>query len=159
MVGLRKVSSSFSTLQVVDLCLGRKLFIYPLLFVLVWQPTGQLFAALHMGPWTQGKINFKLSNIQCLAPRHSAMRHGQLGMAKKKGSKAECRKKGSGGDLAQNNVWCELVQYHSLYINTGFRSQSHPEPGYLAGAGAVTLARLRLHLEYLFNNSRKLHGT
>ena len=27
------------------------------------------------------------------------------------------------------------------------------------GAGAVTLARLRLYLEYLFNNSRKLHGT
>ena len=31
------------------------------------------------------------------------------------------------------------------------------EPGYLAGAGAITLARL--HLEYLFNNSRKKHGT
>ena len=42
----------------------------------------------------------------------------------------------------------------------GFRSRSRgiwlePEPGYLAGAGAVTLARL--HLKYLFNNSRKLH--
>ena len=34
---------------------------------------------------------------------------------------------------------------------------SEPEPGYLAGAGAFTLARL--HLKYLFNNSRKLHGT
>ena len=41
----------------------------------------------------------------------------------------------------------------------GFRSWSCPELGYLAGAGAVTLARLRLYLEYLFNNSRKLHGT
>ena len=41
----------------------------------------------------------------------------------------------------------------------GFRSQSRPEPGYLAGARAVTLARLRLHLDYLFNNSRKLYGT
>ena len=36
---------------------------------------------------------------------------------------------------------------------------SEPEPGYLAGAGAVTLVRLRLHLDYLFNNSRKLHGS
>ena len=37
---------------------------------------------------------------------------------------------------------------------------SEPEPpelGYLAGAGSVTLARL--HLKYLFNNSRKLYGT
>ena len=33
------------------------------------------------------------------------------------------------------------------------------EPGYLAGAGAVTLVRLWLHLDYLFNNSRKLNGT
>ena len=33
------------------------------------------------------------------------------------------------------------------------------EPGYLAGDGAVTLARVRLHLKYLLNNSRKLHET
>ena len=33
------------------------------------------------------------------------------------------------------------------------------ELGYLAGAGAVTLARLQLRLKYLFNNSHKLHGT
>ena len=41
--------------------------------------------------------------------------------------------------------------------NAGFRSRSwsRREPGYLAGAGTVTLTRLRLHLEYLFNNSRK----
>ena len=40
-------------------------------------------------------------------------------------------------------------------------SFSEPEPGYLAGggAGAVTLARLRLHLTNLFNNSRKLYET
>ena len=46
-----------------------------------------------------------------------------------------------------------------IYINPGFWSWSHQELGYLAGAGAVTLARPRLHLKYLFNNSRKLHGT
>ena len=34
-----------------------------------------------------------------------------------------------------------------------------PEPGYLAGAGAVTLARLRLHLLYFLNNSCKIFGT
>ena len=42
-------------------------------------------------------------------------------------------------------------------FHTGFRSRT--EPGYLARARAVTLARLRLHLKYLFNNSRKLYGT
>ena len=36
---------------------------------------------------------------------------------------------------------------------------SELEPGYLAGDGAVTLARVRLHLKYLLNNSRKLHET
>ena len=38
----------------------------------------------------------------------------------------------------------------------GFRSRCRP--GYLAGAGAVTLDRLLLHLtgKYLFKNSRKL---
>ena len=46
----------------------------------------------------------------------------------------------------------------------GFWSRSlsepeQPEPGYLAGAGAITLARLRFHLKYLFNNSLKLYGT
>ena len=43
----------------------------------------------------------------------------------------------------------------------GFRSRSRLEPGNLAGAGAgaVTLAWLLLHLKYLFNNSQKLHGT
>ena len=48
-----------------------------------------------------------------------------------------------------------------LYIKPGLlsRSRSRPEPGYLAGAGAVILARLRLNLKYLFNNSRKLNGT
>ena len=30
---------------------------------------------------------------------------------------------------------------------------SEPEPGYLVGAGAVTLDRLRLHLDYLFINN------
>ena len=41
------------------------------------------------------------------------------------------------------------------------RSWSRPEPGYLSGAGAVTLARLRLWLllEYLFNNSQKWNLT
>ena len=39
---------------------------------------------------------------------------------------------------------------HALYT-AGLRSRICPEPGYLAGAGAVTLARLRLHLKYLFN--------
>ena len=39
-------------------------------------------------------------------------------------------------------------------------SELEPEPEYLAGApGAVTLARLRFHIKYLFNNSRKLDGT
>ena len=33
---------------------------------------------------------------------------------------------------------------------------SEPEPGYLAGAGAVTFARLRLQLQ-LLHNSRKLN--
>ena len=42
-------------------------------------------------------------------------------------------------------------------LGAGFRSRSRPEPGYLAGAGAVTLARLLI--VYLFNNSRKLNGT
>ena len=42
-----------------------------------------------------------------------------------------------------------------VYQQSGFRRQSRPEPGYLAGAGAVTLAKL--HLKNLFNNSRKLH--
>ena len=42
---------------------------------------------------------------------------------------------------------------------SGFRSRGRPKPGYLAGAGADTLARLRIHRKYLFNNSRKLHGT
>ena len=42
-----------------------------------------------------------------------------------------------------------------VYQQSGFRRQSRPEPGYLAGA--VTLAKLRLHLKNLFNNSRKLH--
>ena len=38
--------------------------------------------------------------------------------------------------------------------------EPEPEPEYLAGApGAVTLARLRFHIKYLFNNSRKLDGT
>ena len=41
----------------------------------------------------------------------------------------------------------------------GFWSRSRLEPGYLAWARAVTLAWLQLHLKYLFNNSRKLHGT
>ena len=44
-------------------------------------------------------------------------------------------------------------------VPAGFRSRSRPEPGYLAGAGAVTLARLRLHLKYLLNNSCKIYGT
>ena len=37
-----------------------------------------------------------------------------------------------------------------LYSSTqpGFRSRSRPETGYLAGAGAVTLVRLQLHLKY-----------
>ena len=57
-----------------------------------------------------------------------------------------------------------LTFHQPLLSNSpGFRSRnwsrSRPEPGYLAGAGAVTLARLRLHLKYLFNNSRKLHRT
>ena len=47
----------------------------------------------------------------------------------------------------------------NVYRTAGFQSRSRPEPGYLAGAGAVTLARLRLHLKYLFNNSCKLYGT
>ena len=47
----------------------------------------------------------------------------------------------------------------NLYTRVSIRSRSHPEPEYLAGAGAVTLARLRLHLKYLFNKSRKLYGT
>ena len=34
---------------------------------------------------------------------------------------------------------------------------SEPEPRFLAGAVAVTLARLRLHLKHLLNNSRKLY--
>ena len=38
----------------------------------------------------------------------------------------------------------------------GFRSRSCTELGYLAGVGAVTLVRLRLHLKYLFHNSRKI---
>ena len=44
-------------------------------------------------------------------------------------------------------------------LESGFRSLSCPKLGYLDGAGAVTLAWLRLHLKYLFNNSRKLYGT
>ena len=39
---------------------------------------------------------------------------------------------------------------------TGFWSRSSPEPGYLAEAGAGALARPRIHLKYLFNNSQKL---
>ena len=50
------------------------------------------------------------------------------------------------------------VQWHTGYL-PGFWSRSRLEPGYLAGAGAITLARLWLHLKYLFNNSRKLYGT
>ena len=61
-----------------------------------------------------------------------------------------------------------LVKSSGFFLNpefeasvSWFRSRSRPEPWYLAGAGAVALARLRLqlHLKYLFNNSRKLHGT
>ena len=54
------------------------------------------------------------------------------------------------------------VPYSSwIVLEAVFRSRSRPEPEpeYLAGAGAVSLARLWLHLKYLFNNSRKLHGT
>ena len=39
----------------------------------------------------------------------------------------------------------------------GFRSRSRPESEYLAGAGAVTLARL--HHKYFLNNSFKIYGT
>ena len=44
--------------------------------------------------------------------------------------------------------------YNCTHTKSGFRSRSRPEPGYLAGAraGAVTWARLWLHLKYLFNN-------
>ena len=52
-----------------------------------------------------------------------------------------------------------LILYEIARTEAGFRSRSRPEPGYLAGAGAVTLARLRLHLKYLLNNSCKIHGT
>ena len=51
-----------------------------------------------------------------------------------------------------------LVSIFLLCTGTGYRV-SEPEPRYLAGAGAVTLDRLWLHLKYFFNNSRKLNGT
>ena len=43
----------------------------------------------------------------------------------------------------------------------GFRSWSHPKPGYLAGAGAraVTLAWLRLQLNFYLYNSHNLYFT
>ena len=44
----------------------------------------------------------------------------------------------------------------STYVSCWIVEHRVSEPGYLAGAGAVTLARLRLQIEYLFNNSRKL---
>ena len=58
-------------------------------------------------------------------------------------------------------VQCTYEYFQYVYIHCTLYSRvSEPEP-YLAGAGAVTLARvrLRLHLKYLFNNLRKLHGT
>ena len=49
-------------------------------------------------------------------------------------------------------------QQSSLFLVVRDRV-SEPEPEYMAEAGAVTLARLWLHLKYLLNNSRKLYGT
>ena len=46
----------------------------------------------------------------------------------------------------------------SVYIQ-GFGAGAAQSRGYLAGAGAVTLARLRLHFKYLLNNSCKIYGT
>ena len=42
-----------------------------------------------------------------------------------------------------------ILKKKHILINQGFG----PEPGYFSGAGAVTLARLRLHIIYLLNNS------
>ena len=56
-----------------------------------------------------------------------------------------------------------FIHIHSVSLPPREFRVSEPELGYLAGAGAVTVARLRirigLHLKYLFNNSRKLYGT
>ena len=41
-----------------------------------------------------------------------------------------------------------LKYFCCLLLLPGFRRRSRPEPGYLAGARAVTLARLRLHLKF-----------
>ena len=56
----------------------------------------------------------------------------------------------------------QMSTFWNLKKKTGItcRQGSEPEPPeseYLAGAGAVTLARLLLHLKYLFNNSNKLY--
>ena len=50
----------------------------------------------------------------------------------------------------------QLAGYNPVGFYVRYRVFSYDQ-GF--GAGAVTLARLRLHLKYLFNNSRKLHGT
>ena len=71
--------------------------------------------------------------------------------------KRSCISKGNGGCSGHGHGKpgiCSDLERAVIVIRV-----SEPEPGYLAGAGAVTLARLRLHLKYLFNNSRKLHGT
>ena len=52
-----------------------------------------------------------------------------------------------GGPLrGQSTTDCAIFMLTSHVIRV-------PDP-----PGAVTFARLRLHLKYLFNNSRKLHG-
>ena len=69
-----------------------------------------------------------------------------------------------GGGVVWSGTLEIIVNFHSVNshllqsvngdwregMGAGFRSLSHPEPRYLAGAWAVILARLRFHLKYIF---------
>ena len=61
-------------------------------------------------------------------------------------------------DCPKNNLNFDM-KIQPITVQYTLSRDLEREPGYLAGAGAVTLAGLRLHRKYLLNNSCKIYGT